>query len=185
MRHPELKASAAVLLLLGIALALSLPYIGTTRIDRISYSIQPTASVYRLSLPLKGLPYLSQERLRSEALISRLYYIDYVSSTFADGGMMMDLGFRDGGVLALAPSDAVLVFDDGSASVSLDDLPSLMKVYPAAIISEEAMEYYRLFGFDFDALRGAAQAAASSTPEAIDDNVYSESADMLSIGMKG
>lgn len=185
MRHPELKAAAAVLLLLGAAAALSLPYAGTARIDSIGYSMQPTASVYRLSLPLKGMPYMSGERMRSEALISRLYYIDHVSSTFDDGEMMMDLGFRDGGILALTRSDAALVFADGFASVALEDLPSLMRVYPAAIISEGAMEYYRLFGFELDALRGAAIGAASSTPAAIDDNVYEERVEMLSVGMKG
>ena len=185
MRHPELKAAAAVLLLLGAAAALSIHSSGVTRIERIGYSVQPTASVYRLTLPLKGVPYMSGERLRSEAMISRLYYIDHVASTFDDGDMMIDLGFRDGGVLALARSDAAIVFADGSASVELEDLPSLMKVYPAALISEEAMEFYRLFGFDLDALRGAASAAASSTPAAIDDNVYEERVDMLSIGMKG
>ena len=184
MRHTEIKAALCTLLLLFLAVVISLPGLGTMIIEDIDYSTVPTASVYRISLPLKGLSYLSMEKMKAEAMIRMLPYVGAAASSFSDGGMVFDLTFRDGGILAVANDGARLVFADGSAAVALEDLSVLMDVYPSVCLTDEAMEFFNLFGFDYGAL-GKALGLASSTPEAIDDNVYDEGAAVSSVGIEG
>lgn len=152
MRRPELKAAILTAPFLVLGIVLSLQSLSMMRMKSIETQTAMTTSMERIALSLQGLSYLSSERLKAERDLRALGYLASAKIDYSDGKGILKATFREDGIIALSRNKAYLVFESDYYPLSLEDLALLLSLYPNTAITDAEMDYYELFGFDYNSL---------------------------------
>ena len=165
MQRPE-RTIAALLIpgVLVISLYTAISYLPLLTIRDIDAS-DPTASVMRSLLPMKGRSFLSASRNAALSEIEALPYVEDVSMRYGDGTLSVSTELRDDGIVLVSEKRAALVFGDELYAIGQEDAPGLAEAYPIVGMDDAYLEYAMLKGLPgsmLEAIRYAVSASRSS-----------------------